>query len=174
MKLESYIRNNREALDVEKPDEEYLWKGISQSLEKTKKHQRMMYFRSIAAVGVILILSVSLAYYIGKSQIPQPVFGKMDPELAKQEVDLLNQIDNYSNQIKKVSFNPNEIATSNRDIQYIDDLIKLYSEDLKQNGPNQKLINSLLDLYQKKIMILNRMLNEIEKNKNNENRKVNI
>jgi hypothetical protein len=31
-----------------------------------------------------------------------------------------------------------------------------------------------MDLYQKKILILNRMLNEIEKNKSHEKRKVNI
>lgn len=174
MKLESYIRSNRDALDVEKPDEENLWRGISQSLGKTKRHQKIVYLRSAAAVAVIMVLSVSLAYFIGKSQQPQLIFVNIDPNLAKQEAGLLNQIDDYSNQIKKASYNPNQLVTNSKDLEYVDELISHYTEDLKQNGPNPKLINSLMDLYQKKILILNRMLNEIEKNKNDEKRKINI
>lgn len=174
MKLESHIRNNRDALDVEKPDEEYLWKGISQEMDKAKRHRKILLYRSAAAIAVIMVLSVSLAYFIGKSQQPKLIFVNMDPNLAKQEVQLLDQINNYSAQIKKATYNPNQVVTGNHDLEYVDQLIKLYSEDLKKNGPNPKLINSLMDLYQKKIMILNRMLNEIEKSKDHEKRSIDI
>ncbi|MCX6254425.1 MAG: hypothetical protein NTV31_08115 [Bacteroidia bacterium] len=174
MKLESYIRNNRNALDVEKPDEEYLWKGIQQATGIGKKHRQIVFFRSAAAIAAIMILSVTLAYFIGQNQQPRLIFLNMDPDLAKQEVHLLNQINDYSDQIKKASFNSTQLVTGNRDIEYVDELINHYSEDLKQNGPNPKLINSLMDLYQKKILILNRMLNEIEKNKSHEKHKVNM
>lgn len=174
MDLESYIRKNRNALDVEKPDEEYLWKGIQPELGRAKKHLQLIIFRSVAAVASIIILSVILTYFISRDQQPNLIFVNMDPALAKQEVNLQNQINDFSDQIRKTSFNPDKLITGNRDLEYVDDLIDLYSKDLKQNGPNAKLINSIMDLYQKKILILNRMLNEIEKNKNHENRKVNI
>jgi hypothetical protein len=174
MKLESYIRNNRNSLDVEKPDGEYLWKGIQEATGKAKKRRQILLFGSVAAIAVIVILSVTIAYFIGQNQRPGLVFINMDPGLAKQEVLLLNQINDYSSQIKNTGFKSDQLVTGIRDLDYTDELIKHYSEDLKQNGPNPKLINSLMDLYQKKILILNRMLNEIEKNKSHEKRKVNI
>jgi hypothetical protein len=174
MKLETYIRNNRNALDVEKPDEEYLWKGIQHATGKVKIRRQIRFFGSVAAIAVIVLLSVTIAYFLGQNQRPRLIFINMDPDLAKQEVQLLNQINDYSSQIKNASFNSNQLVTGIRDLDYTDELIRHYSEDLKQNGPNSKLINSLMDLYQKKIQILNRMLNEIEKNKSHEKRKVNI
>ena len=174
MDLESFIRDKRKDLDVEKPDEEFLWKGIANSLEQSKTKRRFLYFKSAAAIAIIMILSVSLAYYIGKSQQPKLIFVNIDPSLAKQEKEFLNQIDTYTNQIKKTSFNPNQLATNSKEIEYVDELIKHYSDDLQKNGPNPRLINSLMDLYQKKIMILSRMLNEIEKNKKDEKRNINI
>jgi hypothetical protein len=174
MKLESYIRNNRKALDVEKPDAEYLWKGIRQELGRLKKHRQIVFFRAAAAIAVIMVVSVMVAYFIGRDQQPGLIFANMDPDLAEQEIQLLNQIDHYSQQLKKIDFNQNQLVTSYRDLEYTDELINYYSEDLKQKGPNPKLIHSIMDLYQKKVLILNRMLNEIEKNENYEIRKVNM
>jgi len=174
MKLESYIREHRNSLDVEKPDEEYLWTGIRQAVGKAKRHRLILIYSSVAAVALIMILSVSIAYFIGRNQQPGLIFANMDLILAEKEVQLRNQINDSSDQIKKAHFNPDQLMTGNRDLEYVDELIDIYSKDLKQNGPNSKLINSIMDLYQKKILILNRMLNEIEKNKNHENRKVTI
>ncbi len=174
MKLESYIRNNRKALDVEKPDEAYLWKAIRRALGSSKKRRQIVLFRVAASIAAIMILSGVAVYFIIQDQQPGLIFVNMDPDLAKQEVLLHNQIDNYLDRIKKLSFNPDGLITSNRDLEYVDELISHYSEDLRQKGPNSKLINSLMDLYQKKILILNRMLNEIEKNENYEKRKANM
>lgn len=174
MKLESYIRNNRKALDVEKPDAENMWKGVQQELGRLKKHRQIVFLRAAAAIAAIMILSVLVAYFIGRDQQPGLIFANMDPDLAKQEVQFLNQIDHYSQQLKKINFNQNQLVTSYRDLEYTDELIKYYSEDLQQKGPNPKLVHSIMDLYQKKILILNRMLNEIEKNENYEIRKVNM
>jgi hypothetical protein len=174
MKLESFIRNNRKELDVEKPDEKYLWEKIRYELKKSKKPRLRVFFRSAAAIAAIMILSVVAAYFIGRSRQPELIFVNIDPELAKQENLLLEQITDYSKQIRKTGSNSATLITTQTDLNYIDDLITLYSEDLKQNGPNPRLINSLMDLYRKKILLLNRMLNEIEKNESHEKRKINM
>ena len=174
MNLESYIRKNRSNLDVERPDEEYLWTGISQAIgsKKSKKHFGLLKYA--AAASILFFVSVTVAYFIGKGNGEQMVFANIDPKLANQEVEFKIQIDSYSKLIQQASINPDQLATNNSEIQYIDDLISYYSKDLKQNGPNPRLINSLMDLYRKKIMLLERMLNEIQKSKDHEKRKINI
>ncbi len=172
MNLESYIRKNRKELDIEKPDEDYLWTGISQAVKVPRKH--LIIWRSVAAVSAVLIVSLTLTYFLSYGRKPQLIFVNIDPALASQEAQFLNQITSYSKLIKQASYNDSQLATGGNEIRFIDELINQYSEDLQQNGPNPKLINSLMDLYRKKIMLLERMLNEIEKNKNNEKHEINI
>lgn len=174
MNLESYIGENRNSLDVEKPDEEYLWKGISQELNVGKKSKHILLFRIVAAASVLLILTFTFGYFFNKRDKQTLLFANINPSLANQEIQLTGQIEAYSKLIKQSSYDASQIVTGSREIQYINDLINYYSKDLKQNGPNPKLVNSLMDLYQKKIMLLERMLNEIEKSKDHEKRKINI
>lgn len=174
MNLETYIRNNRTELDVDKPDEEYLWTGISQAMQGSHKQKHLILWRSIAAASVILLISLAATFYFSDRNKQQLVFVNIDPKLANEEVQFKNQIDSYSKLIQQASQKNGVSVTGEREIQYLDDLITHYSDDLKRNGPNSKLINSLMDLYRKKIMLLERMLNEIEKNKDYEKNNINI
>ncbi len=174
MNLEDYIKGNRANLDIEKPDEDYLWKGISHSMQGKGTKNSLFLWRSIAAASVILLVSLLAAYFLIDANKPKLIFVNIDPMLANQEVEFRNQIDNYSKLIKQASYNKEDLATSNNEIQYLDDLITHYSDDLKEKGPNPKLISSLMDLYRKKIMLLERMLNEIEKNQQYEKHQINI
>ncbi len=168
--FESYIKNNREGLDVEKPDADYLWAGISKSLNQPKKKRFIAYFRYAAAAVVLIVVTstITRVWYLNSSK--PLMFENIDPVLARQEVELLAKINDYSSQIKLTQISTQNLASGSNEIQYIDDLISYYSADLKKNGPNPKLLNSLMDLYHKKILILERMLNEIEKKKNHEKR----
>ena len=161
-------------MDVEKPDEEYLWTGISQAMNAKKRRKHILLAGGVAAASVLLILSLTFIFFLNGGDNQQLLFVNVDPKLADQEVQFKNQIETYSKLIKQTAYDENHLATSGSEIQYIDDLISYYSKDLTQNGPNPKLISSLMDLYRKKIMLLERMLNEIEKSKDHEKRKIDI
>ncbi|NVO08404.1 MAG: hypothetical protein HXX16_00425 [Bacteroidales bacterium] len=171
MNLESYIKENRNSLDIEKPDEEYLWKGI---INVGKKSKHILLFRIVAAASILLILTFTFTYFFNREDKQTLLFANINPSLANQEIRLTGQIEAYSKLIKQSSYDASQVVTGSREIQYINDLINYYSKDLKQNGPNPKLVNSLMDLYQKKVMLLERMLNEIEKSKDHEQHKINI
>ena len=175
MNLEEYIRKNRSQLDTEQADEDYLWTGISHSLNtNNRKHNRFLAIKIAASVIVIFTLSIITYQLISIRNNQQLILANIDPNLAKQEAQFQNQIKTYYQVLQKTDYNEDLLTTSFRDLEYIDTLISKYSNDLNQNGPNTKLINSLMDLYQKKIRLLDRMLNEIEKDKNYENNKANI
>ncbi|MDA3954184.1 MAG: hypothetical protein PF485_11090 [Bacteroidales bacterium] len=174
MNIEDYIRKNRNQLDVEKVDEEYLWTGISQTVNK-KVNQSRFLFVKIAATIIVLIALSFITYQITSLRSNQQlILAKIDPDLAKQEAQFQNQIKTYYQVLQKTNYDEELLSTSFNDLEYIDTLISKYSDDLSTNGPNPKLLNSLMDLYQKKIRLLDRMLNEIEKNQHYENDKTNI
>lgn len=174
MNIEEYIRKNRNQLDVEHPDEDYLWTGISHSINKKKSRSRFLALKIAAAVVVIIALSVITYQVTSLRSNQQLILANIDPDLAKQEAQFQHQIKTYYQVLQKTDYDKDQLATSYKDLEYIDTLIQKYSEDLNTYGPNPKLLNSLMDLYQKKIKLLDRMLNEIEKQKRYENAKTNI
>ena len=168
MNFEEYIREIRPTLDVEQPDEEHIWIGISNSL-KMQKRTRYWKYALMAAAMIVVALTVGYQYMRNSEQ---PLFFvNLDPEIAKQEVELVNLIKSYTRQVEHENFNLETLPTTPDELKYTDKLIEVYSADLKQYGANQELTETLLDLYEKKIMLLKRMLNEIEKEKEYENTK---
>ncbi len=174
MNIEEYIRENRNQLDVEHPDEDYLWTGISHSINKKTSRTRFLTLK-IAAAAVIVIALSFITYQVTSLRTNQQlILANIDPQLAKQEAQFQHQIKTYYQVLQKTDYDKDQLTTSFKDLEYIDTLIVKYSEDLDKYGPNPKLLNSLMDLYQKKIKLLDRMLNEIEKNNRYENAKTNI
>lgn len=168
MKLEKYIKENREFLDVEKPNKELLWENISKQLTSKKRKKHFQKWK-IAAVVIVVIGFSFLAYQnLSIRNNQNLILRKIDPALAKEEAKFQKQIEIYYQVLQKTNYDKNTLPTSIKNVEYIDDLIKKYLEDLQKYGPNSKLLKSLMDLYQKKIMLLNRMLEEIERNKKNE------
>lgn len=174
MNFEEYIRKNRNKLDVEQANEDMLWNGISESLNQDKK-KNLHIFLKIAASIIILFVIGFFSYQVVAIRTNQElILANIDPNLAKQEAELQNQIKVYYKAIEQSNFDKDLLTTNFKDLEYIDTLINQYSKDLNQNGPNTRLLNSLMDLYEKKIRLLNRMLNEIEKSQKNENYKTHI
>ncbi|MFC2150946.1 hypothetical protein ACFLSE_00325 [Bacteroidota bacterium] len=174
MNIEEYIRKNRNQLDVEKPDEDYLWTGISHSINRKGKQKRFLTLKIAAAIILVVGLSFITYQVTSLRNNQQLILAKIDPNLAKQEAQFQHQIKTYYQVLQKANYDEDLLATSFKDLEYIDTLISKYSADLDKYGPNPKLLNSLMDLYQKKIRMLNRMLNEIEKENKYENTKTNI
>jgi hypothetical protein len=174
MRLEDYIQKNRQGLDVEQPDEELIWAGIAHSVRPKAHMNGSPLWKYIAAVAATVAITLSVVHFADREPKQQLVFINIDPNLAQQEVELKDQIQHFSKLINQSNISQSDLPTSQSELQYLDDLIEKYTQDLKKFGPNPKLIESLMDLYNKKVMILQRMLNEIEKIKKYEERKISI
>jgi len=169
MKFEAYIRTIRPKLDVEQPDEELIWMGISKSLEIGAKQKRTHYWKYALLAAAMVAIAFVAGYHTSYKGEQHLIFMNIDPKLAKQEAQLVNLIENYTRQIERTNVNLELIPTTPADLEYIERLIDDYSYYLKQYGPNPELIETLLNLYEMKIMLLKRMLNEINQEKENEN-----
>ena len=164
MKLEEYIRKNRQLIDTEKPDEDFIWTGISQNLDKKKRIVSLSLWKLAVAAMVVFAVSYSIVSNQFSQKNSQLIFVKIDPELAKQEAQMVKQINLYYDELSNTKHDVEKMVTHYADLDQIDTLILRYAEDLKTKGPNPRILNNLMDLYHKKAKVLNRILNEIEKN----------
>ena len=168
MNFEEYIRNNRPTLDVEQPDEEHIWMGISNSLNIQRKTH---YWKYALMAAAMVVIAFSAGYHFTKKSEQHLIFVNLDPKLARQEAELVHLISDYTRQIEHENFDLETLPTTPAILKDMDKLLEAYSADLRQYGADPELIRTLLDLYEKKIMLLNRMLNEIKKEKDHENNK---
>ena len=164
MKLEDQIREKRGDMDIEKPDEDFIWAGISQNLKNRKGILQMHIWKVAVAVIMIFIVSYTIVSRQFLKQESQLILVKFDPVLAKEEAQILRTIDFYYDELSNAHYDDKNLATQYSELDQIDTLISKYAQDLKVKGTDPRILSNLMNLYQKKVRILNRMLNEIEKN----------
>lgn len=166
--LEKILQEKQLRLDVEEPGNDLIWEGIRSGLHK--KQGLPEWFWKAAA---IFILIVSATYFItnetSKKQVVIVSLSDISKDLGLQENQLKQQVNLKWGQVEK------QLPDNNPEIQYLldqlhelDAIYATYQKDLNRTLDNEPVIRAMLDNYDKKIRILNRLLMEIGKEKDHE------
>lgn len=173
--LEKFIEKQMEALDIESPDDQLIWEGIRQDLQRSdlqkERRSRLIRIRNIAA-AVIIVISVGymLVDIIGEQLSNREVtLAEIDRNLGarekeyralvsfkQQEAGSFNHIDNLI------------IAELFEEIQKLDAIYEQTMKDLSELGYNEQVIHTIFDTYEKKIYLLELIILENNKIKNHE------
>ena len=169
--VEQYLKENRLKLDSEVPDDSKIWRGIQIEL-KTKKEFRNNGFWKIAA---IFLLGIFVTYVVVKETTEEKVMvislGDISPELGQKEAEFKRVVEQKWAEIKPLSEEEKkQFGFLLDELDELDKIYKSYENDLHSVGKNEQIINVLLDYYQKKLQLLNRLSLEIQKQKNHENK----
>lgn len=167
--LEKYLEKNRQELDAETPDDTLIWQGIRQGIKNDRQVLSNWFWKAAA----IFLLGVLSTYIVINKTEKTPVvvvtLADISQELGRQEAELKLIADRKWEEIKPL------LPTENNELQFLLDELKeldvvyvTYREDLYKTGVNEQITQVLLDYYEKKIRILNRLLLEIQKQKNYE------
>ena len=176
-KFEEYLEKNRQNLDVEDPDDQLIWEGINNDL-RSKPKARLRNFWKAAAILLLLISSTYFVYnefFKPKQNIYSVSLGDIEPGFATMEVNYLLVIDNKMQELDRV--NPSGIENPElyfEELENLENMYREYQADFQQLGKNERLIMAMMDYYEKKMRILDRMLMEIQKQKDYETRQEQI
>jgi len=173
--LEKYLRSQREALDVESPDDQVIWEGIRHDLQRSdsRREKRRMWIR-IRNIAAAVIILVSVGYMINDIIGDRRMGGGVS--LADIDRDLGAREKEYRT---LVSFKQKEAGSFNHvdnviivelleEIQKLDTIYEQTLKDLGELGYNEKVINTIFDTYEKKIYLLELIILENNKIKNHE------
>jgi len=169
--IEEYVYKQRKAMDIEEPDDQLVWEGINMEMTRGKRI-RMQVMRYAAAMLVLiaggyLIFSLTL-----KENEPARNISLADisEELASQESIFQLTIDQKLNEIQTYQVDHEKYARFYKELQLLDELQEEYIADLQEVGNSPRLIKAMLNYYELKIRILEKLLMEIEKHENHENK----
>ncbi|MCF8366202.1 MAG: hypothetical protein K9H16_10485, partial [Bacteroidales bacterium] len=172
--FEKYLRAQHPKMDIDEPDDEVIWKKIEGRLNISKPGWRVVSWKA-AAIFIFLISSTYIYYnefYRNKtSGIYNITLSEIEPAYAVQvesyaaEIDARWKLINHSKSgdLKKFKLFFNELND-------LDTMYREYQEDFRAYGYNERLVRAMLDYYDKRIRILDRILMEIEKQKDYEKR----
>lgn len=167
--LEKYLKENRLRLDVEKPDDDSVWEGIRGGMQN-KRQTSANWFWKVAAIFILIVSGTYFVVNETNDEAPVKItLADISDDLGKQEAELKQLVN-----LKWEEIEP-QIPEQNSDIQFLlnemkelDKVYETYQNDLGNLDANEAIISALLDYYQKKIRILNRLLHEIQKQENHE------
>lgn len=193
MKIERYIRDNREAFDDKEPSDA-LWDKISGQLPNGsmsvetqtteakivhKDFQNSSYFkrfeglnwRLAASVLVLLGIGVVLFNINQKYQLTaQPEIVLTNPAMAKQVGQYTQLVENKRIELKTLTENnPNLYKQFAQELDILEKSYQSLRADLPKNQNQETLISAMIQNLQLQIDILNQQLQIIDKIKNSKN-----
>lgn len=167
--LEKYLKEQRLKLDVEEPEQDLIWEGIKSGLQE-KKRVLPDWFWKVAA---IFIFAVSATYFVvnetSEKQVVIVSLYDISEDLGVQEAELKQVVnmkwEEVQQQLPEGNTNFNFLLD---ELNELDEIYNSYQKDLNQTINNEPVIRAMLDYYEKKTKLLNRLLLEMEKQKYHE------
>ena len=178
-KLEKYLVTQRKELDVESPDDPGIWKGIEKELHNG--HSGSSYLpgkkllRRIRNIAAVVFIFFSLGYIAndiinGRIKDRKITLSSIDSKLGLREKEYKTLVRYKPEEVR--SFAGSDDTIIKELFNEIKDLDPIYDQalkDLKELGPNDKVINTIFDTYEQKINLLELIVLETNKIKSHEN-----
>ena len=180
MQIEQFIQQNRDAFDVEKPDER-VWKGIERALDEAEKGVsknektegrvvKMSWNRAARLVAVaasLLLVGAMAGFYFGKNdgsktgENSEIALQNVSPEAAEAEQFYVRSISTKTQQLAAYEYQNDQVEG---DLAAIDRAMAELKTELSNVAPSHReaVVNALIENYQIKLKILERVLNHIE------------
>ncbi len=169
--FEKYIRQHRAELDTEKPDRDYLWEGIQVTLLK-KKYKRKVKIWQVAAVlfGVIALGQLSYLFLNSSGGENNQVVATdtiynsgQNGAFQALEANYQKEVEALENQVQSKKINHSEYAILFEELDYIKEVEGEFRSDIPLVNDKERLAEILVDTYEKKIKLLERLLEQIER-----------
>jgi len=172
--FEKYLESQRKHLDVEEPDDNLIWDGINHELNKKRIGKTGIFWKA-AAIIIFLVSSTYVLhneFYPSAPDIYNITLSQIEPAFAGRVTNYKVDFENKMEQLDAMKpFDAKLLEVFFTELSSLDEMYKEYQEDYSNYGYNEQLLRAMLDYYEKRVRVLDRMLMEIQKQKDYEKRK---
>ncbi len=172
--LEQYLKEQRPRLDqIEEPRREIIWAGIQSGLKEQKNanawaiHIGANWRWSIAAsIAILLIAGIWRFSVSEKSTTPR--LTQFYPALAEQEAQFQRLIALKETELKVDQLDQDAYHDIFQELRTLDAVYEELKLDMPVSIAEDRLLNTLIKYYERKIRILERLSREIQKRNHDE------
>jgi len=177
VKFEKYLSSQRNNLDVESPDDDVIWKGISGKLnyksvpvKRLNRNVNLIRIRNIAAVAIIIFSLGYITNDIINSKNQELTLSSIDKELGLREQQYKSLVRLKTEEVREFAGSDDLIISQLfEEIKTLDKISEQALSDLGELGDNEKAISTIFRAYEQKIRLLELIILETNKINSHEN-----
>ncbi len=170
-KLKIFTDKHRESFEIHELDLEKTWDSLDRKLNKLDRKRAKNPWKVLLkiAASILVFLTVTAGFYLNDQRIAMNNNGialhNVSSELADTEAFYASQI---ADKIKII-----EIESGGLDpeiqiqLNILDNDYLSLKKDLNDNADSEEVINAMIEYYRIKLAMLEKILNEIQKNDDN-------
>lgn len=155
MQIEDLIKKRKNHLDLENPPDD-LWQNIQKDWKKKPKYPIWKY-AAILFIGV----STGLIFYAStlQRQVNQlTALSDISEDYQRLEQDYIKQINILEGELDLNKLSSNEqFEWLLSELKLLDEINKIFLKDLSTSAPEDRVVKAIIDYYEKKIRILNKI-----------------
>ena len=167
--FERFIKENKQAFDVHKADQDKLWQGIASQLDEESKPKVIPLWKSSKlriAASVILLLGLSLMTFLMVQQPDTTMEGYASEELLEIDMHYQNLV---FQQVQLVKNHP-RLSTEDKEefLSFMDELDEEYGQlklEMQNNLDNERVLEAIVNNYKKRIELIENLLEQISASK---------
>lgn len=170
--FEKYLEENRRELDSRQLHEPIIWSGIERNLRQKKNNRNIILWRA-AAIVLAFMTVVQFTYILtnkhnqqksGELAMISPANGAFETLEAsyRQEMYMLEQ------RIAEKKVDPEDYSLFYEEMSFINQVENEFKEEIPLTNDREKLAAILIDTYEKKIQLLERLLQQVERDEKRE------
>ena len=162
MKIEQYIKNNRNYFDDDLPNEDHFEKFQTKLKRNTINNYSFFNVIKIASVAVAaMLITVFIYEFIIINKAPTKEISQEIREVkmfytsqANQKIIEINKFDIQDTELEKDLFQ--------KEFKEIDSLCTILENELKTHPDDERIINAVINHYQLKAEVLNQILTNLQ------------
>jgi len=169
--FDKYFEEHHQRIDTEEPKREALWNGIESSLNNRKTKKRLALWK-VAAVALAFIALGQLTYIM---LVPEDsnteVYVDHDEShgaFEKLEASYQYELRTLEKKVEAKKIDRSQYAVLLDELEYVDQIEIEFKQDIPLTNDREKLAAILIDTYEKKIMLLERLLLQIDREEKKE------
>ena len=164
--FKEYFEANSGRFDSREANEHAIWPGVERALQNKKDTRSFIIWRA-AAVLLALVAVAQLTYIITSRSKASPVQLALVSEASgafqSLEAAYRQELLQLEERLTKKEIDRAEYATFFDEIEYIQNLEREFKEEIPITSDREKIAGILIDTYEKKIQLLERLLQQVER-----------
>ncbi len=159
-KFKAFVAGNRDEFENYDLDLDQSWSQIADGIQNQQEKQsgkKVIWFKIAASVAILIMFSAGMLYWGLGAKKEETLFAA-NPELAEAQAYYTSQIA-YKMSLAQSKPGGEELF---RDIEELDKAFADLKNDLKDNADNEEVIIAMIENYQLKLKILDRLLKELQ------------
>jgi hypothetical protein len=174
MKIEELINENRDYFDDANPSDGHLERFQSKleasTIYTVKKRVKVLpYLLRAAAVAILVTLSSLWTWeHVLSPNSDKMTLSEVSPEYSNVEKYYVQQVNLMEDEIRGFDLNddPNQKEMLITELESMDSMYEELQKDLKANPNDERVINAMIEHYQKKVEVMNYIITQLKEVKN--------